>query len=144
MSGYATRAPGQATVYVCQVTHRPDDQAKEKCHYWTGPMRDQQIAPLATGVLNRRGDGTWSVRTTSLPVNRSVILADEATARRRICEWLGRLAGSQMMTFSPSQRIAMGQQQCPRIVGARLCAMAPEPGSVWCSWHPYGKDRKDG
>lgn len=144
MSAYATRAPRQATVYVCQVTHRPDPQVKQKFHYWSGPMHEQQIAPLATGIMSRRGDGLWVIRTTSLPVNRSVVLADEGTARRRICEWLTRMAGAQMMTYSPTQRIAMGQQQCPRLIGGHLCAMAPEPGSVWCQWHPHGKDRKDG
>jgi hypothetical protein len=143
VSAYATR-PRPRTVYVCQTTYRPDEVTKDKFHYWSGPRHDQQIAPLATGMLSRRASGLWLIRTTSMEVNRSVDIADEKTARTRLCEWLGRMAGAQMMKFSPSQRIAMGQQQCPRIVGSRLCAMAPDPGSVWCEWHPHGKDRKDG
>ena len=143
VSAYATR-PRARTVYVCQVTHRPDPKVAHKFFFWSGPMHEQKIAPLATGIIHKRHDGDWLVQTTSLPVNRHVIVASEALARIRICEWLTRLAGAAMMTYSPTQRIAMGQQQCPRIVGSRLCGMAPSPGSVWCEWHPHGKDRKDG
>ena|SRR5687768_7391940 len=137
MSAYAARAPRTATVYVCPVTCHP--LGTDAYTYVSGPMVDTVIRPLATGVIRRRGDGCWTVQTTSLLVNRKVTVADEATAKRRMVEWLTRVAGEAFQRFSPIQRYAMGQQCCPYPVPSGTCDLPPEVGTVWCKWHPKGK-----
>lgn len=141
MSAYAARAPRRSTVYVCPVTYRPHPDRPGVYLYWAGLMHEQKISPIATGEISPRRDGTWTVRTTCLPVDRSVIVDSEGTAKQRMSEWLTRVAGAIAMTFSPDQRIAMGQGRCPKLTSGRICDLAPEVGTIWCEWHPGGKER---
>lgn len=143
MSGYAARAPRQATVYACQVTMHPI--GKDAYRYESGVLVDAVMRPVAHGVIRKQGNGLWLVKVTSLPPTevRSVQVADESTAKRRISEWLSRLAGTVMQKFNPQQRYAIGQQECPYLAGQAVCGQPPEVGSVWCEWHPHGKARKE-
>lgn len=102
--------------------------------------------PLAYATVRRKSTWEWAVRITSdlIPgpvrfhATRELALAAAASmVSRRVAE-LWREGGP----LNGAQRYAVGQQQCPYWMKSHVCGQAPEPGTVWCSWHPKGK-RKD-
>jgi len=129
----------EPTVYVSQVTLRQ-----------ISATRFQVISiphPVTTVEYHKLADDTWKVRVLGrLDVN-PVIVFDQDAARRRAVTWCGRLAGAILQRFTPAQRIILGRQRCPYILNRhslRLCEERPTVGSIWCEWHPEGRDLADG
>lgn len=102
--------------------------------------------PLATAEVRQAGPYEWKVRIISDlvpgPVRtlgsrvEAVISASAMVTKRANALW--REGGP----FNHQQRYAMGQQACPYWMKAHVCGQAPEPGTVWCDWHPKGKRKE--
>ena len=101
--------------------------------------------PIHTANVSRaHKDALWIVRITSteapIPCRFSLHIEAERSAR----DIVGRLAGRDMQTFSRSQRVYMGQQLCPRSLGAMgLCGQPAGVGTIWCDFHPRGERNTD-
>lgn len=101
--------------------------------------------PIHSAYVYRRGaPGTvWVVEFHTIDTPRKFVYADMGTALNAASELVGRKAGQEWKErFTGPQRYAMGQQQCPRLMGAGMgvCGQTPEVGSVWCQWHPKGRE----
>lgn len=68
----------------------------------------------------------------------------ESKALNAAAEVIGRRAGEDWRTrFNGAQRTAIGHQKCPRIMsGGRPCEQPAAPATIWCEWHPKGKDKE--
>lgn len=117
------------------------------------PVAVEQITPQSHTVTSKppfyaatvvqQGSGVWKVHVIGEPASRDFHDASLSRALTRAGELVSKLAGRQMMTYSAQQRIAMGQQQCPKRLGTQVCRQSASVGSVWCEWHPGGEDRGD-
>lgn len=90
----------------------------------------------------RFNDGLWIVTFPTIKGAERVLSDNMEKALTAAGRIVGLAAGSVLQTFTPAQRYAMGQQQCPYAgKGAtRVCGLAPEVGSVWCEHHKGGKE----
>lgn len=103
--------------------------------------------PIHSAYVYRRGAaGTpWVVEFFTIEFPRKYLYEDMGTALAAASELVGRKTGQEWKeVFTGPQRYAMGQQQCPRLMGAGMgvCGQTPEVGSVWCEWHPKGREVK--
>lgn len=101
--------------------------------------------PIHAAYVYRRGaSGTpWVVEFHTIDFPRKYLYEDMGPALNAASELVGRKAGQEWRErFTGPQRYAIGQQQCPRLMGAGMgvCGQSPEVGSIWCRWHPKGKD----
>lgn len=118
-----------------------------------------QMAPVeVNGVRTEGAFRLWSI---PYPVHHGLVTADGrlwafhltsvpniSTKHRYHLQGLAQQAGSQIISlkagqdmaakFNRVQRMAMGQQQCPRLMGSTVCGEPAQMGTVWCMWHPYG------
>lgn len=102
--------------------------------------------PIHTAHVRGYGDGTWRVTFPTVPMSRSFVDSALETALTRAGDLVARLAGRDLDKFSRAQAYAMGQQRCPYLLdrfSAKVCNERPKVGSVWCEWHPLGKDIAD-
>lgn len=104
--------------------------------------------PIHAAHVYRRGaPGTvWTVEFHTIEFPRKYVYADMGAALNAASELVGRKAGQEWKErFTGPQRYAMGQQQCPRLMGPGMgvCGQAPEVGSVWCQWHPKGREVRE-
>lgn len=89
-----------------------------------------------------RGD-LWIVEYRTLDPVRTSRHATQEAALNAAADVVGRKAGADWRErFNGPQRYAIGHQQCPRIVSAGTCGQTPEVGTIWCRWHPHGKEVK--
>lgn len=95
-------------------------------------------------VYRTGGPGTvWRVEFHTIDIPRSWVYASMEAALNAAGELVGRKAGQEWKErFTGPQRYAMGQQQCPRLMGPGMgvCGQSPEVGSIWCRWHPKGRE----
>lgn len=103
-----------------------------------------QPHPIHTARVYRRGaPGTpWVVELNTIDAPRRYTYDTPETAVKAAGELIGRKAGQEWREhFTGPQRYAIGQQECPRLMGAGMgvCGQSPEVGSIWCRWHPKGK-----
>lgn len=127
------------TVYRSQVASGPVEvngtRVPDTYRVWSTPH------PVHHGLVSRTGDW-WVFTLTSVPTGTNTrvryhLLEQALTAAGEI---IGLKAGQDIHTrFTGVQRVAMGQQQCPKAMGSVLCGEPPMPGTIWCMWHPYGK-----
>lgn len=122
--------------------------------YKSGMCQVEQISPHAHKVTSvpalhsadvvAQGPGAYKVTMTSV-LSRSFVDASLSRALMRAGDLVSRAAGRDMMTFTGPQRVAMGQQECPKTLGSlgTLCRQPAGVGTVWCEWHPGGKVRTD-
>lgn len=126
------------TVYRSQVASGPLERNGVRIpnayRVWSTPY------PIHHGTLFLTND-QWVFRLDSVPTATKVMryhLLEQAL--KAAGEVIGLKAGEDMrVRFSGVQRVALGQQQCPKVMGSVLCGEPPMPGTVWCMWHPYGK-----
>lgn len=142
MTGYAARPVRSATVYVMrvnvEVTARDDRGAPNAFLVTSEPI------PIHHARVVRHGrEAMWKVTFPSVIMGRSYQFATEADALKCAGDLVGRKAGADFDRFTGIQRYAMGQQKCPYLMSGRTCDQSPEPGSVWCHWHPKGRIKKD-
>lgn len=138
MSAPASRAvkPG-STVYMSAV--RIHKHAPTSFTVYADPI------PVHAAHVYRRGAaGTvWTVEFHTIDMPRKFVYESMEAALKAAGELVGRKTGQEWkQRFTGPQRYAMGQQQCPRLMGHGMgvCGVRPEVGSVWCRWHPKGKD----
>lgn len=137
MTAWATRAPQPGrTVYI-------------------QPTGTEQVSPTYLRVFSkpwiheahvRRADkgGLWKVTFPTMPMARSYVYADMSAALNCASDVVGRKAAIDLHRFTGAQRYAMGQRRCPYLVSPGItCDQVQDIGTVWCSWHPHGKERKD-
>lgn len=129
MTRPATR---QYTSGMCEVTELSPH------HY-----RVTSKPPIHSADVQAQGNGTWRVTVTTIEYSRSFVDASVDKALVRAGDLVSRAAGRVMQVFTPAQRYAMGQQQCPKAMGAQVCRQPAGVGTVWCEWHPGGKVRAD-
>lgn len=99
--------------------------------------------PIHHANVRGNGDGTWKVTVPSEPLSRSFVDSTMENALSRAATVVGRLAGRDLDRFTRAQAYAMSQQRCPRLMsGGLTCDGTPEMGSVWCEWHPSGKEKE--
>lgn len=126
------------TVYRSQVASGPLERNEVRIpnayRVWSTPY------PIHYGTLLLT-NGLWAFRLDSVPTATRVIryhLLEQAL--KAAGEVIGLKAGQELAAkFSRVQRLAMGQGQCPRLMGSAICGEPALPGTVWCMWHPYGR-----
>lgn len=101
--------------------------------------------PIHSARVYRRGGpgALWVVEFHTIDIPRKYQYERMEEALAVASELVGRKTGQEWKErFTGPQRYAMGQQQCPRLMGpgAGVCGQTPSPGTVWCEWHPKGKD----
>lgn len=99
--------------------------------------------PLHAARVYQRGRGDhWTVEFHTVFPSRKFVYDRMETALNAAAELVGRKTGQEWKErFTGPQRYAMGQQQCPRVMfGGRVCGQPAAPGTVWCEWHPHGKE----
>lgn len=98
----------------------------------------------AARVYRRGAPGTvWIVEFHTIDIPRKYVHETMEVALNVAAELVGRKTGQEWRDrFTGPQRYAMGHNQCPRLMGpgAGVCGQSPAIGSVWCEWHPKGKD----
>lgn len=127
------------TVYRSQVASGPLERngvrVPDTYRIWSAPH------PIHHGLVTLQRDW-WVFTLTSVPTGTNTRMRYPILegALKAAGEVIGLKAGEDMrVRFSGVQRVAMGQQQCPRQMGSVLCGEPPMPGTIWCMWHPFGK-----
>jgi hypothetical protein len=99
--------------------------------------------PLHAARVYQRGRGAhWTVEFHTVFPSRKWAYESMESALNAASDLVGRKAGQEWSErFTGPQRYVMGQQKCPRIMsGGKTCDQAAAPGTVWCEWHPNGKE----
>lgn len=127
-------APRQYKSGMCQV-----EQISPHLH------RVTSVPALHSADVVAQGTGLYKVTMTSVHISRGFVDASLSQALVRAGDLVSRAAGRDMMRFTGPQRTAMGQQECPKTLGTlgTLCRQPAGVGTVWCEWHPGGKERVD-
>lgn len=137
MTASAARRP--SAVYVSQVTMYPVTPGDpDTDHVVISTPRPIHHARIHHYPKTLR----WRVWMTSVNVPRTLEVDSFEVATATAAEWVSRLAGRDLQRFSAPQRIALGQQQCPRLKWGGLCLQAAGMGTVWCDDHPNGVRRE--
>lgn len=116
---------------------RPVDPTKPRLGY----LFTSVPHPIHRARVCQRADGCWDVAMLSTWVPRALTCGSFEVATATASDWVGRLAGRALQTFSGPQRTAMGQGRCPRLGSQGLCLLAADVGTVWCPDHPDGRRR---
>jgi len=126
------------TVYRSQVATAPHEvnglRMRDAYRVWSTPH------PIHHGLVTLQSNW-WVFHLTSVPsVANKMRYAVLESALKAAGDIIGLKAGEDMrVRFSGVQRVALGQQQCPRVMGSVLCGEPPMPGTIWCMWHPFGR-----
>lgn len=126
------------TVYRSQVTMAPHEvngaRVPDAFRIWSIPH------PIHHGLIRLVNDW-WVFDLTSVPNGKSKMRYPlQGEALRAVSQIISLKAGQDMAEkFSRSQKLALGQQQCPKAMGSTLCGEPPMPGTIWCMWHPHGR-----
>lgn len=98
--------------------------------------------PIHSVVIERQAAG-YRLRLVTLPYETPEAWADTlASAKEKAARWVNRAALGSYGRFSGPQRWAMGQQKCPYAMYGKLCNQAAGVGTVWCVFHPNGREVK--
>jgi hypothetical protein len=99
----------------------------------------------AAHVYQRGRHGVWVVEFHTVTPVRTWHKSTEKDALVAAGDVVSRVTGREWKDrFNGLQRYAMGQQKCPRMMSSGTCDQAAQPGTIWCEWHPGGKERADG
>lgn len=100
--------------------------------------------PLHAARVYQRGRGAhWTVEFHTVFPLRKWAYESMESALNAAAELVGRKTGADWKaSYTGPQRYAMGHQKCPRVMsGGRTCDGTAQPGTVWCEWHPNGKEK---
>lgn len=102
------------------------------------------VPPIHAARVYRRGkEAHWTVEYYTFDQPRKYPHESVEKALNAAGELIGLRAGKEWKErFTGAQRTAIGQQRCPRIMGRTTCDQPAEGISIWCTWHPKGKDRE--
>jgi|SRR5690349_8428337 len=142
MSAWAARAPrrGTPTTYVMGTKTIPT--ARNGAGAPVAYRVESAPQPVHYATIKRETyNGLWVVKYPSVIMGPTHKYALDLDAIRGARDVVGRVAGRDWGRFTGVQRYAVGQGQCPGPMGSpRACGQLPEVGTIWCQWHPRGKD----
>lgn len=139
MTAWGTKAPRTGRkVKVCMTQPVKHSDRRYTIHSLPYPIHTAEVTRDARG-------GWWTVKYPTIPGVGRYVYDTWDTAMRNASETIGRKAGADLDRFTRAQAYAVGLQRCPyqpdRAV-PKCCEQTPEVGTVWCLWHPGGKDPK--
>lgn len=138
-----TRARWTPRTYVTQTGKQPLDEVDGIKGVNAFRIYSMPYQIHSATVTRAHEHAMWVVHLTTVATAMPYRFHLQAEAEHVARDLVSRKAGADMQTFSRGQRVYMGQQLCPKILGALMCGQPAGVGTVWCEWHPRGERRAD-